>query len=91
MTDAVTRRCVVSGRVQGVWYRASARAKALELGVSGRAVNLPDGRVEVLMSGAPERLDALAAWLWQGSPLSQVESVECQETAHRPMAGFETG
>ncbi len=90
MTERVTRRCVVAGRVQGVWYRASTRAKAQELGVAGRAVNLPDGRVEVVMTGDPERLDALAAWLWQGPPMAQVESVECEPAAYQPMAGFET-
>ncbi|MFL6576710.1 MAG: acylphosphatase, partial [Povalibacter sp.] len=48
MSAIVARRCFVSGRVQGVYYRASARQKAIELGVSGYASNLEDGRVEVL-------------------------------------------
>jgi len=44
----IARRCLVSGRVQGVFYRASTRARAESLGVTGHARNLRDGRVEVL-------------------------------------------
>jgi len=47
----IARRCLVAGRVQGVFYRASTRARAEALGVTGHARNLPDGRVEVLACG----------------------------------------
>jgi acylphosphatase len=73
--DWVARRCLVAGRVQGVFYRASTRQRALELGVSGHARNLPDGRVEVLACGTPQAVEALCEWLWRGSPASQVTSV----------------
>ena len=78
MSEWIARRCLVSGRVQGVFYRASARNRARELGVTGYARNLPDGRVEVLACGAPAAVEALCRWLWQGPPAAQVTGVEVQ-------------
>jgi len=75
----IARRCLVAGRVQGVFYRASARARATTLGVTGFARNLPDGRVEVLACGDTAAVDALCQWLWQGSPASSVTAVEIEE------------
>ena len=75
----IARRCLVAGRVQGVFYRASTRARAEALGVTGHARNLPDGRVEVLACGQRDAVDALCAWLWQGSPASHVSAVEIEE------------
>lgn len=71
----IARRCLVSGRVQGVFYRASTRARAEVLGVTGFARNLPDGRVEVLACGEPAAVAALCDWLWRGSPASHVQDV----------------
>lgn len=73
----------VSGRVQGVWYRAATQQKALGLGLTGHAKNLPDGRVEVLACGADDNVAELEQWLWQGPPQAEVKSVdgntlECQ-------------
>lgn len=76
MSDWVARRCSVAGRVQGVFYRASAARRAGELGVTGYARNLEDGRVEVLACGDAAAVEAMCAWLWQGSPASHVTSVE---------------
>ena len=75
MSELIARRCHVSGRVQGVFFRASTRDRARELGVTGYARNLPDGRVEVLACGKPDAVEALCRWLWQGSPSSQVTAV----------------
>ena len=75
----IARRCLVSGRVQGVFYRASTRERARALGVSGHARNLADGRVEVLACGEPAAVDALCDWLRQGPPSAQVASVEVAE------------
>ena len=72
----IARRCFVAGRVQGVFYRASTRQQALTLGVTGYARNLADGRVEVLACGPEAAVETLCAWLWQGSPASQVTAVE---------------
>jgi acylphosphatase len=77
----IARRCLVAGRVQGVFYRASTRARAAALGVTGHARNLPDGRVEVLACGHRDAVDALCTWLWQGSPASHVSAVEIEELA----------
>lgn len=84
-------RCYVSGRVQGVWYRASTREKARALGVTGYARNLEDGRVEVLACGEEGAVTALREWLWDGPPHAQVtevswEPVSCPEK----MPGFTT-
>jgi acylphosphatase len=75
----IARRCIVSGRVQGVFYRASTRQRAESLGVTGHALNLPDGRVEVLACGETPAVTALCEWLWQGPPASKVTGVEVQE------------
>lgn len=85
-------RCVVSGRVQGVWFRASTREQALRLGLRGYANNRPDGRVEVLACGEQASVDRLRAWLWQGPPQAEVTDVRCDALAVPPgLAGFETG
>lgn len=72
----ICRRSYVSGRVQGVFYRATCVRKAQELGVTGFARNLPDGRVEVLACGEAPVVDAFIAWLWEGSPASKVTAVD---------------
>ena len=87
----VSRRCIVSGRVQGVFFRASTRDKALGLGLTGRAVNLPDGRVEVVVSGPNDRVAAFCDWLWQGPPMARVDAVKCEPTTAALSDGFHTG
>jgi acylphosphatase len=85
-------RCVVSGRVQGVWFRGSTRDKALHLGLRGYANNLPDGRVEVLACGEKAAVDRLRAWLWEGPPQAYVAEVECEAVAvPAGLTGFSTG
>ena len=86
-----TARFIVSGRVQGVGYRASARMQALQLGLCGHALNRPDGSVEVLASGAAEALDALQRWLQRGPPAARVEAVRREELAARELHGFAPG
>lgn len=85
-------RFLVSGRVQGVFFRASTRERALALGLCGHAINLADGRVEVLAAGDARALDALEDWLWQGPPDAQVESVQRSGAAAAEVgAGFHIG
>jgi len=84
-------RFLVGGKVQGVFFRASTRERALELGLSGRATNLPDGRVEVLVEGAPDAIDALEAWLHQGPPAARVDAVARMAWDGAVDAGFATG
>jgi acylphosphatase len=78
----IVRRALVSGRVQGVFYRASAASKARELGVTGSAHNLPDGRVEVIAHGTPDAVREFLDWLWIGSTASRVTGVEESEHEH---------
>ena len=72
------RRFLVSGRVQGVFFRESTRKQADALGLTGYAVNLPDGRVEVAARGAEAALDELHLWLRSGPPMARVDAVEVQ-------------
>lgn len=73
------QRFLVSGRVQGVYFRASTRQQARQLGLTGYAKNLPDGRVEVLAVGEVTALNALNQWLWRGPPAASVTDVQCVE------------
>lgn len=75
----ICRRCRVEGLVQGVFFRASTRARAQQLGVTGWAKNLPDGSVEVLACGADEAVAQLCAWLREGPPQARVTTVQCVE------------
>ena len=68
-------RFVVSGRVQGVFFRASTRERALALGLTGHAVNREDGSVEVLACGDATALEDLRQWLDHGPPAAQVTNV----------------
>jgi acylphosphatase len=88
--DERSLRCVVSGRVQGVWYRASTAKRATELKLRGSAKNLADGRVEVLLSGQSEPLAEMCAWLWRGSAAARVTGVEVEEWLDPVGVGFET-
>ncbi len=79
-TDIVCKRFIVSGRVQGVFFRASTAREAGRLGLSGSATNLPDGRVEVVASGMDSKLDELARWLASGPRMARVTGVAVQNT-----------
>lgn len=68
-------RFLVSGKVQGVFFRASTREQALRLGLEGRARNLDDGRVEVIAAGDGQSLKKLARWLQEGPPAAEVAEV----------------
>ena len=71
----VGRRCIVSGRVQGVYYRASAQQRAAQAGIVGYARNLPDGTVEVLAYGDELAVSDFVAWLWVGPSAAKVANV----------------
>ena len=75
----VCKICWVSGRVQGVFYRGTAAARARELGITGYAKNLADGRVEVLVYGEEEAVRGFIEWLWIGSSASRVTAVQVLE------------
>ncbi|MGH8180021.1 MAG: acylphosphatase [Steroidobacteraceae bacterium] len=88
----ICKKCFVSGRVQGVFYRGSAAQRARELGVRGYARNLADGRVEVLACGEDEAVQTFVSWLWTGSSASKVTAVEVADAMDPGTpAGFHTG
>ena len=90
----ICKRCLVSGRVQGVFYRASTARLAARLGLRGHARNLPDGRVEVLVCGDAAAVGELVAWLWEGPSAARVTAVELAELDPAVLGaaeGFATG
>jgi acylphosphatase len=78
------RRCLISGRVQGVYYRASAAQRARAAGITGYARNLPDGRVEVLACGSQREVAEFIAWLWIGPAAAKVSEVAAETLELKP-------
>lgn len=81
-------RVVVSGRVQGVFYRASTAQQARERGLAGWVRNLPDGRVEAVLQGAPEVVEAMIGWCRSGPPSARVVAVEVVDEVPVDEPGF---
>lgn len=81
-------RCLVAGRVQGVFFRVSARERALQLGLTGYVRNRPDGQVEVVACGGKAAVEDLQAWLWQGPPYAQISAVSCEACEAPASEGF---
>jgi acylphosphatase len=67
---------LVSGKVQGVFYRESTRTKAGELGIKGTVRNLDDGRVELKATGTGDAIKELIAWCRSGPPAARVDDLE---------------
>jgi acylphosphatase len=86
-----TARFIVSGKVQGVLFRAKAREQALSLGLTGHAMNLDDGRVEVVASGSSDALEAIEQWLQQGPPAARIDKVFRENIVEQDLFGFITG
>jgi acylphosphatase len=78
----------VSGRVQGVYYRATTRETARKRGVDGWVRNLDDGRVEAVFEGDPGAVEAMVEWCHTGSPAADVEAVEVEYGDPKGEAGF---
>lgn len=83
------RRVVVRGRVQGVFFRDTARREAESRGVSGWACNRGDGAVEAVFEGAPAEVEALVAFCRRGPRGARVESAEVTEEQPEGLAGFD--
>lgn len=90
MHKKISIHCYVSGKVQGVWFRASTQEQAKRLGLTGWACNLADGRVEVLASGEQEKLAELYEWLKRGPELAEVTNITYEEISFQEIQGFET-
>ncbi len=88
----VNRAFLISGRVQGVFFRDSTKKEALKLGLQGSAVNLSDGTVKVCLRGESEDIDLLERWLHKGPELARVESViEVDIDQQLELNGFKVG
>jgi len=79
----------VSGKVQGVYYRANTRDRARERDVDGWVRNRSDGRVEAVFEGHRDAVEELVEWCHEGSPAARVEGVEVEYEGPRGHEGFE--
>jgi acylphosphatase len=78
----------VSGKVQGVFYRQSTKEKARAIGVTGTVSNLPDGRVQIIVTGSTSQLDQLIEWCRTGPPKAVVTTIEVTDTPLRHFDQF---
>ncbi len=83
-----SRKFIVFGLVQGVWFRVCTEEQANEIGVTGWVRNLTDGSVEVCAWGNAEQINTLEKWLWIGSPMSNVTSVTSYHLTESPPGDF---
>ena len=84
----ITVKCVVEGRVQGVFYRASTVERATSLGLNGWVRNCENGNVELVAAGQEAGIQQLIAWLWQGPPRAEVVAVSVEEWVEPVEPGF---
>ena len=78
---------IISGRVQGVWFRASTKQKAEQLGLTGWVRNTSDGNVEAIFEGEEDIVKKMIEWCHHGPPSAQVENVEIKN--QDPTNGFD--
>lgn len=89
MSDCIRADVVVSGRVQGVFFRAATHETAQQLGVNGWVRNLPDGRVEAVFEGPQDAVEAMINWCHKGSSGAQVIDVEVEYGEPEGLGGFQ--
>ncbi|MBI2653646.1 acylphosphatase [Candidatus Woesearchaeota archaeon] len=80
---------IVSGRVQGVFFRDNTRRKAKELGLNGYAKNLPDGTVEVVAEGREYKLNELVDFIKKGPGVAKVEGIKVKHKEPENFKSFE--
>jgi acylphosphatase len=83
------KRVVVSGRVQGVFFRDATRQRAEAAGVAGWVRNTPNGTVEAVFEGDPEAVDELVEFARRGPSRAEVAHVEVEEEEPEGLSGFE--
>ena len=89
MGEEIRAHVFVTGRVQGVYYRATTRERAREEGVDGWVENLDDGRVEAVFEGDREAVEAMVEWCHTGSPRARVDDVDVEVGDPSGIEGFE--
>jgi acylphosphatase len=87
--EAIRRRVVAHGRVQGVFFRDTARQRAQAHGVCGWVRNRDDGAVEAVLEGPPEAVERLCRFFETGPPRARVERLEVEEEPPAGLSGFE--
>ena len=88
----VNRAFLISGRVQGVFFRDNTKKEAIKLGLQGSAINLSDGTVKVFLRGKSKDIDLLERWLHKGPELARVDSViEVDIDQQLELNGFKVG
>lgn len=88
MTDRQAVRVVISGRVQGVWYRGWTVERANALGLVGWVRNRKDGTVEAAFAGSPETIDAMIVECRKGPPAAKVDAVVRENARNEGWSGF---
>ncbi|MEC9484166.1 MAG: acylphosphatase [Halomonas sp.] len=83
-------KALVTGKVQGVWYRRATQEKALGAGLTGYARNQADGCVEVMLCGESDAINQIVRWLWEGPPDAKVTHVELEGVEWRNYDTFIT-
>ena len=89
MSEQTRAHVYVSGKVQGVYFRATTRDTAREHGVDGWVRNLDDGRVEAVFEGDEASVEAMIEWCHTGSPRAEVDGVEVEYEPPEAESGFE--
>ncbi len=87
--EKIGKRFIVSGKVQGVFFRDSTRTRAQELGITGWVRNDIEGHVECIAFGTPEQMTMFEAWLWMGPRKAEVKSVIAEIIPVENIDGFE--
>ena len=87
---SISKKGIVKGKVQGVWFRAFVQKQANQTGISGYAKNLADGSVEVLLCGEKTAIEKVEMALHQGPPLAKVKEVSLCEIPNETITGFST-
>ena len=88
-SNATCLRVIVSGQVQGVGYRYGTKERAIALGILGWVRNLPDGRVEAMISGEATPIDNMMKWFYDGPPAARVNAVETEQQSIQSFESFE--
>ncbi|HEX6196590.1 MAG TPA: acylphosphatase [Jiangellaceae bacterium] len=88
MTDAIRRRVVVYGRVQGVFFRDTCRREAAARGVAGWVTNRADGAVEAVFEGPRDSVGAMVEWARHGPPWADVKQIDTHPEPLEGIAGF---
>ncbi len=88
-SDRIRAHVFVTGRVQGVYFRATTRETAREKGVDGWVKNLDDGRVEAVFEGEKQAVEAMIEWCHTGSPRARVDDVDVEYSDPEGIDGFE--